>query len=209
MKSEFKILIDLLLVVVVLFFAFANMLGSERSVEISDHDPVLGQPGAPVTFVMFGDYKCGHTRTFFEETFPKLKEKYIDTGKIKFVYKQLLLGDDSWAEAEASLCANQQGKFWPFISALFESREQTTEENTSSDKYANEIRIALELGLDENEFYDCLMQGANKALIQQNVEEAERLKIAGTPTSLINGLKVEGAVPFEDFESVLSKFSYL
>lgn len=209
MKSEFKILIGSLLVVVVLFFAFANMLGSEKSVEISDYDPVLGQPDAPVTFVMFGDYKCGYTRSFFEETFPKLKENYIDTGRVRFVYKQFPLGEDSWTEAEASLCANQQGKFWSFISALFESREQTTEENMSSDKYANEMRIASEIGLDENDFYDCLLQGANQAQIQRDVDEADRLKVAGTPTSYINGLKVEGAVPFEDFVSVLSKFSYL
>lgn len=201
MKLEFKILYGLLAVIAVLFFIFAGRPGTGNYVKISEYNPVLGQSDAPITFAVFGDYQCGYTKQFFEEVFPQLKESYIDTGKVKLVYKHFPVREESKIEAEASLCAHDQGKFWPFVSLLFEKREEwSQEDNITFDKYVNE------LGLDENTFSNCLDQHSHRAHVEEDYDEGSELGIPGTPTFFINGMKVEGFLPFEDFEALLSKF---
>jgi protein-disulfide isomerase len=203
MKLEFKILYGLLAVVAVLFFMFAGRPGTGNYVRISEYNPVLGQEDAPVTFAVFGDYQCSYTNQFFEEVLPQLKESYIDTGKVKLAYKHFPTPEESKIAAEASLCAHDQGKFWPFVSLVLENREEWSQEgNMNFDKYANEI------GLDENTFSDCLDQHSHRIHVEEDYNEGNELGVSGTPTFFINGMKIEGLIPFEKFKDVLSKFTY-
>jgi protein-disulfide isomerase len=204
MELKLSMLGGLVVIVGILFFIFAGGSGPGNYVRISDSDPVLGRDDAPVTVVVFGDYRCGYTEKFFEELLPQLKEAYIDTGKVRLVYKQISDEEESRIEAEASLCAHDQGKFWPFVSLLFDKKEEWGRgENETFDEYVNE------LGLDEDEFSACLKNNAHRTQIEQDFDEGKRLGVSGTPTFFINSLKVEGVLPFGEFEDILSKFSYI
>ncbi|UCC91726.1 MAG: DsbA family protein [Candidatus Aenigmatarchaeota archaeon] len=203
MKLEFKILYGLLAVAAVLFFMLAGRPGTGNYVKISEYNPVLGQEDAPVTFSVFGDYKCSYTKQLFEEVLPQLKESYIDTGKVKLVYKHLVAHEESKIAAEASLCAHDQGKFWPFVSIILENTEEWSQGgNITFDKYANE------LGLDENAFSDCLDQHSHRIHVEKDYDEGKELGVSGTPTFFINGMKIEGLIALEKFKDVLSKFTY-
>jgi len=196
-------LLALLILVAILFFVFAGRFGSGNVVQISESDPILGRGDAPVTFVVFGDYQCGYTEQFFDEIYSQLKSEYIDTGKVRLVYKQFPLKEGTRSAAEASLCANEQGKFWSYVPFILERKEEWSQEGNTAF-----VRYAKELGLDENTFSDCLDQHKYRVQVENDYDEGRRLAVSGTPTFFINGLVISGVVPLGEFEDILSKFSY-
>lgn len=203
MKLKLKVLGGLLVVIAVLFFIFTSKSVSGDFIQISEYNPILGQSNAPVTIAIFGDSMCGYTKKFFEDVFPQLKESYIDTGKVKFVYKQFPPSDKSKIEAGALLCANDQGKFWPFISLLFEKRgEWEQEDNATFNKYTSE------LGLNKNIFLNCLDQHLHRMHVEEDYNEGIKLDVSKTPTFFINSRMIVGMNSFEDLEDILSKFAY-
>ncbi len=91
-----------------------------------DDDPMLGDPGAPVTIIEFSDFQCPFCQKFHSETFPQIKKTYIDTGKVRFVYRDFPLSFHPGAQpaAEAAECAHAQGKFWEMHEALFSEQQK-------------------------------------------------------------------------------------
>nr|MCK4930072.1 thioredoxin domain-containing protein [Nanoarchaeota archaeon] len=204
----------LVVLVVLLFLIFAYRIDSSKVVKISDHDPVTGIDDAPVTVVMFGSYHCSVSRQFFDEIYPWLKEQYVDTAKVKFVYKNFYASHDfeKILAAEASLCAHEQGMFWPYNSILFDRGKEWSQKISASE--AEELfnpvfgKYATELGLDEKMFLECLYSHKYRAYIWESYDYAGDLGASKTPAFFINGLLIDGLPSLEDFESVLLKFSY-
>src|SRR4030042_1074793 len=91
----------------------------------ADDDPVLGDVNAPVTLIEFSDFQCPYCLTFWREVFPQLKSTYIDTGKVRFVYRDYPLPFHAMAQtyAEAAQCANEPGKYWEMHDQLFTKQE--------------------------------------------------------------------------------------
>jgi protein-disulfide isomerase len=89
-----------------------------------DDDPVLGKADAPVTIVEFSDFQCPYCKQYFDNTFGQIKAQYIDTGKVKLVYRDFPLSFHPMAEpsAEAANCAMEQGKFWEMHDKIFASQ---------------------------------------------------------------------------------------
>lgn len=203
MEMKSKALAGVLVLAAVSFFVFIEGSGSGNLVQISESDPILGQRDAPVAIVMFGDYQCRYTKQFFDEAYTKLKEEYIDTGRVKLVYKQFPVHTGTWDAANAALCALDQGKFWPYNSIILNREREWSQEGTSSFK-----EYADELGLDSEAFYDCLEKDKHHAQVQKDFSDGKELNVSGTPTFFINGIVIRGIVPFENFERVLLKFRY-
>lgn len=90
-----------------------------------DDDPVLGSPTAPVTIIEFSDYQCPFCYSFWQQTLPQIKKNYIDTGKVKFVYRDFPLNIHPMAEpsARAANCAGEQGKYWEYHDKIFGEQE--------------------------------------------------------------------------------------
>ena len=86
-----------------------------------DDDPVLGNANAPVTIIEFSDYQCPFCFSFWKQTLPQIKKDYIDTGKVKFVYRDFPLNIHAMAEpsARAANCAGEQGKYWEYHDKIF------------------------------------------------------------------------------------------
>jgi len=184
------------------FAAFVYRLGTVNLIDVADFNPVIGRADAPVTLVVFGSYNCIYTGKFFLEAFPWLKQEYVDAGKMRIVYRQAPVSQDLQPAEEASLCANDQGKFWEFSSMLFENEEWKQEINTSLERYSSE------LGINQSAFSDCLNNHVHLKDIGDDYNYWTRLGLKKTPTLFVNGVKIDGLPPKDDLESLLSKFNY-
>src|SRR3990167_3005650 len=115
MNEDNKFLIPGAIIAAGLVIAIAGELP-----KVSSEDFVLGDQNAPVTIIEYGDYQCPFCGKFFKETEPTLRENYIKTGKVKFVYRDFaFLGQESLWAANAAQCAGEQGKFWEYHDYLY------------------------------------------------------------------------------------------
>lgn len=159
--------------------------------------------GGKVVVTEFSDFQCPFCKNFFEGAYKDIKKKYIDTGKITFIYRHLPLSSihpQAQKAAEASECALRQGKFFEYHDKLFTNLNAAT---GSGLDLASLKRYAVELGLNTQSFNQCLDSGATADIVKADIEVATRAGITGTPSFIINGEKLVGARPFSDFESVI------
>jgi protein-disulfide isomerase len=175
-------------------------------VSIKDSES-LGSADAPVTVVEFTDYQCPYCLKFVNDTFPKLKAEFIDTGKVRWVVRDMPLGFHKNARkaAQAAHCAGEQDRFWEMRSVLFANAKQLEEENLP--KYAETI------GLDAAAFKSCLASDRHLAGIDQSSRDAGSVQITGTPTFVVGkaasdeveGNRVVGARDYKAFEEQILK----
>jgi protein-disulfide isomerase len=167
----------------------------------------LGRPDAPLTVVEFTDYQCPYCRRFQAETWPRLKRDWIDSGKVRFIVRDLPLEIHSAARpaAEAAHCAGEQGRFWRMHDLLLGVHADLSPKGI--DGYAHAA------GLDLSRFHACVAAHKYSADIARNIAEADRLELNGTPSFIIGrtvngvltGERVSGALPYEDFNAGLSE----
>jgi protein-disulfide isomerase len=168
----------------------------------------MGRDDAPVTIVEFTDYQCPFCRKYHTETFAQLKKDYIDTGKVRFVSRDLPLGFHANAEkaAEAAWCAGEQNKYWQLRDTMIDN---------SSDLSPDAIvRYAQTDGLDMASFKACAQAEKYKTEIQKDMADAGTVGISATPSFVIgktakdaiDGDRVVGAVPVAVFEGEIQKF---
>lgn len=112
-------------------------------------DVVLGQANAPVTVIEYGDYQCPFCARWFETIEPQLKSTYVDTGKVKFIFRNYpFLGAESEASAEAAECAKDQGAYWAYHNALYTAEAQDGHENNGNLNKDLFVSIASDLKLN-------------------------------------------------------------
>ena len=118
--------------------------------EARDTDHVLGNPNAKVTVIEYSDFECPFCGRMFSETLPKIKENFVKTGEVKFIYRHFPLRSiHQYAQkaAEASECASEQGKFWEYHDIIFERQNSLNLES---------LKLwGAELGLNANQFDSC------------------------------------------------------
>lgn len=169
--------------------------------------PALGAANAPVTLVEFTDYQCPYCKRFFDTTFPKLKSKYIDTGKVRLVVKDLPLPFHVHARkaALAAHCAGDQGRFWDMHHVLYKNAGKLEEAALS--------KYAAGLALDTKKFRDCLESGKHRKAIEADIAQARAAGIRGTPAfvlgattdDFVEGKYIRGAQKFATFESEINR----
>ncbi len=203
MKRNFIILLGFFVGILISFIAFfystnkSYKLPKEYKVFIKDAiDPTLGKENAQNVIIEYFDFTCPHCAHFHLEKLPKLYKDYIETGKIKYISKIFLLRPQSLPPALASRCAYEQNKYWEYSHKLF---EEFLKSGPFGYNRANFIRIAYELNLDTLEFIKCFDSQKYKDIIFKNVEEGIKDSVRATPTFIINGQRVEGNLPYEEF----------
>jgi len=172
-----------------------------RRYEVSlDDDPVKGSPDAPVTIVEFSEFQCPYCGLYVRETFPKIDETYVKTGKVKYVFRDFPLTSihpNAQKAAEAAGCAAQQGKFWEYHDILF--THQDALDVPSLKQYA------ADLGLDTAQFDACLDSGAMADEVAKDMADGQQYGVTGTPAFFVNGIKLTGAQPFEAFQELIEE----
>jgi protein-disulfide isomerase len=167
-------------------------------------DRVLGAESAPVTIYDYSSLTCPHCATFNNETLPLLKEKYIDTGKVKLVFRDFPLDRAALQAALIARCA-KPARYYGFIDVLFKSQGQW---GRASDPAKALSQIAKLGGMGQEEIDACL---ADKALMDGMLEAAvaaqKAAKIQSTPTFVFNdgAERIEGALPLDKFEAVIER----
>ncbi len=165
-------------------------------------DRVMGRADAPVIMDEFSSLTCPHCATFHREALPKIKTAYIDTGKVKLVYRDYPLGPLAMAATMLARCGEPE-RFFGFLEVLFRGQQSWA---TSKDPRKELGRVARFAGIGKAEFEACLNNEALLKGIQGRAGKAQtRFAIESTPTFLINGVKVSGALPFEDFQAVIEE----
>jgi len=175
-----------------------------------DDDPVKGNPDASVVIVEFSDFQCPFCSRFYHQTLPLIEENYIDTGKVKFVYRDLPL-DNLHPNARpahiASECADEQGMFWGYHDILFENQAQWNRLG-SDDLNSALIQYADSLGLNSASFESCLGSQTIADEVNADYLQGASYGVTGTPTFFIGNedggfIKLVGAQPYATFQQVI------
>ncbi|HEY6971905.1 MAG TPA: DsbA family protein [Candidatus Angelobacter sp.] len=170
-------------------------------------DNYIGKNEAPVTMVEFSDYQCSHCARFHSEVFEALKKKYIESGKVRFVSRDLPLPFHPWAmiAAEASRCAGDQNKYWQMHDALMRRSEELSP--------AVIEQAAQAIPLDMSLYHVCTESRKYYSAVRQDEEAAMAAQIPATPGFVIGktvdgvteGKRVMGARPLEQFETLIDQ----
>ncbi len=152
---------------------------------------ILGAGNAPITVTEYADFQCPACGQLARQTLPVIEEKYIKTGMVKWVFKHFaFLGDESIRAAEASECANDQGKFWEYANTLFNNQAG---ENQGAFRDERLYEWAQQLGLNRDQFKTCMDNHTHLDEIQRSNNNAQSLKLPGTPSILVNDVLVPGS----------------
>jgi protein-disulfide isomerase len=187
--------------------AAATAKNLDAELEVRDA-PMLGDRAAPVTLVEFTDFQCPYCKRLAQDTLPEIKKAYVDTGRVRYVARDLPLSIHRKAPkaAEAAHCAGDQDKYWPMHDSMFVHQDQLEPEQL--------VAQAGELGLNTETFKDCLDSGKYKAQVEASAAEAAKLGITGTPTVLlgrsdndkVKDIRVlRGAQPFATFKAQIDE----
>ncbi len=170
-------------------------------ITLKPNTPYLGSNTAKVTVVEYADYQCPFCEKWYSSVMPDLKSKYIDTGKIKFVYQDFaFLGPDSNTAAEASHCAADQNKFWQYHDYLFSHQGQEGSAWATGD---HQKQFAAAVGLNTTQFNSCLDSGKYKQEVLDETAAGKSYGVSGTPSVFVNGQIIVGAQPAATFEKAI------
>jgi protein-disulfide isomerase len=177
--------------------AEAGTTGIQRVTVSTEGDPSIGPAEAPVTIVEFSDYQCPFCQSWYQQTFSLLQTNYPD--QIRFVYRDLPLPmhPEAVPAAEAAHCAGDQNAYWKFHDALFSG--QYTLGRAAYEQYA------ADLGLDTAAFTTCLDDHRYQDEVNTDAADAARLGLSGTPSFVINGRILVGALPYGDFKAIIDE----
>jgi len=168
---------------------------------VTPQDRVLGKPDAPVTIVEYASLTCPHCAHFAKDVLPKLKPKWIDSGKAKLVMRPFPLDEPALRAEMVARCA-PPAKYYPLIETLFETQDTWA---ISKDWRSALERTARLAGISKKDFDACL---ANKAVedmvVSSRLVAATQLGVNSTPSFFVNGNKFEGAPTEQAFEQALT-----
>ena len=171
------------------------------------NEPFKGNGAAKIALIEFSDYQCPFCSRYSRDTLPQITTDYVDTGKIRYVFRDLPLSfhKQAFKAAEAAHCAGAQGRFWEMHDAMFRNQSALAPEQLAAH--------AETLGLDGSAFQECLESGRFAAEVNKDVADAGAAGITGTPAFLVGVIqpdgrvkvtkKLSGAKPYAEFKAAL------
>ena len=159
-------------------------------------DEVVGKADAPVTIIEYASMTCSHCATFHNTTYPVLKQRYIDTGKVRYIMREFPLDPLAAAGFMLARCAGKD-KFYPMIEVLFQKQKEWAVQQPIPPLTA----IAKQAGFTQESFEACLSNQKILGGIEATRNRAaEKLGVNSTPTFFVNGKVLRGAVSIEELE---------
>lgn len=171
------------------------------AVQPGDH--VLGDPKAPVTIIEYASLTCSHCAHFHTQILPDLKKKWIDTGKVKLVYRDFPLDQVAVKAAQIAECAGKD-KYFGVLDIIFRGQPQWATSADPIAELAKPLRIA---GLGEAEIKACLANDAMMNAVLNDYRSGDTLGVNSTPTLFIGGQLYRGSRSVEDIDGAIAKLA--
>lgn len=179
--------------------SLAGKVGDARTATLEiGASPVLGEKNAPVTMIVYGDYQCPFCKDQADKVESRLRKEYVETGKLKIVFKHFPLENIhpfARPAAIAANCALAQGKFWEYHDELYKNQATLDKLDLKT--------VAKNLGLKEVDFAACLKDPKINNAVTSDLESGIALGIRGTPASFIDNVYIEGAYPYDSFKDII------
>jgi protein-disulfide isomerase len=178
-----------------------DTLADSITIQRADRGRLMGREDA-MWVVMISDFQCPYCKQWHDSSMANLKRDYIDAGKIRMAYLHLPLSihRHARAQAEASMCAAVQEKFWEYADVLFREQRAFQPLDNASAKLDG---IARELSLDLPTFTRCRKSDAIRMLVENDERQASQARVQSTPSFLIGEFLVQGALPYKDFRKAI------
>ncbi len=194
----------LAVIAVLLASVLAPWLAAAGIVAIEDamSEMALGSADAPVTMIEYSSLGCPHCAAFHRDTLPRIKKEYIDTGKLRLVFRDFPLGAPALAASMIARCSGPR-KYFGFIEILFRSQAQWSRSKNPLEALTRVSRFG---GMTEADVEACLKYQPLLESIRKGAETAQKNhQITSTPTFLIAGEMISGAQPFDTFKKAIDK----
>jgi protein-disulfide isomerase len=162
-------------------------------------DMALGPADAAVTIIEYASMTCPHCAAFTENVFPKIKSEYIDTGKVRYVFREFPLDIKAQAGSMLARCIakGDAGKYFAVVDILFKQQGEWVMKNTTETL----MRVGKQAGLSQQAVEDCLKDQTLVDKLEADQKYAsEVLKVNSTPTFFVNGKMIKGETSFEEFD---------
>lgn len=183
-----------------LALALPFVAGSAAAATREVKEAVIGREDAPVTVIEYFSLTCPHCATFHRETFPKVRETYIDTGRVKWVLRDFPLDRYALMAAVIAHCAGPD-RYPAFVQTFLETQRQWAR---SDDPLAALKTIGRLGGLSDEEMDACLSdRDMVDAVLRMRLEGEQQYGVDSTPTFVVGGRRHSGAIPFEEFAKIL------
>jgi protein-disulfide isomerase len=172
-------------------------------------NPILGHQAAPLTLIEFSDYQCPYCARFVQTTLPALKAEYIDTGKVRYIFRDFPIDrihPHARKAAEAAHCMGDQGKYWEMHDLLFQNQKTLQVEQLKA--------YARHLSFDAAAFDTCLDQGKYADEVQKDVDDGGAAGVQGTPSfflgktqldDTVQAISFKGAQPITTFRQMIER----
>ena len=206
--------LSMLVITTLLFLSGLPASSQDSTFLLRKDDRIRGDQRAPVTLLEYSDYTCGYCEKFFEETWPSLYSDYIQTGKVRLIYRDFprAISGPSVDTAMAARCAGEQGQYWSMHDRLFASHRKFSHDQLQ--KQAEDLRLNIQ------QFNECFQEERYMEAIYQDRMEGGSIGVRGTPHFILflthnpeagPFLVIPGAFPYttfeEQIENLLSKLS--
>lgn len=170
---------------------------------VQPNDHVLGDPKAPITVIEYASLTCSHCAHFHTQILPEIKKKWIDSGKVKLVYRDFPLDEVAARAAQIAECAGND-RYFAVLDVIFRSQPQWAASSDPLAELAKSLRIT---GMSENDIKACLANDAMSKAVIGDYQSGEALGVSSTPTLFINGQLYRGARSVEELDGVFGKLA--
>ncbi len=176
--------------------------GNVADIKLSDADFALGPADAKVTIVEYASLTCPHCAEFHTKVLPDIKKEFVETGKVRYVYRDFPLDRLALAAAMTARCAGREN-FFGFIDTFYAAQGQWSRASNSVKALGNLARLG---GMSEKAFDTCLQNAdVQNAVLKQRLEAANDFKITATPTIFVNGDRYSGGMTLDQLRTLLDR----
>lgn len=165
-------------------------------------DVVLGNPSSPVTIIEYASMTCPHCAEFNRTIYQQLKKDYIDTNKVRFIFREFPLDIKAAAGAMLARCVGKDdpNKYHAVVDLLFATQNDWVLKDTSEQLR----KLSKQTGMTDEAFNACLANQSMLDAMKKGQDEAyEKFKVDSTPTFFVNGTKLKGGATFDDFKKLI------
>ena len=183
---------------------FSSSISSKTALDITESDFIIGNKDAPITIIEYASMSCSHCADFHIKTLPQLIEKYVDTGKIKIVFRDFPFNYPALLGSMMVRCIPENARY-EYTQALYQLQSKWV--NRENSKTTQELyKIMQSGGMAKKEFNNCINNvDLEKGILQSLMNAQSEFDIKSTPSFLINGLLVEGNKSLKDFSKIIDR----